>query len=331
MSLPPDRTPVIVGVGEILDKPNDIANGLEPLALMEQALRHAETDAGSDLLNKIDSLGLINQVTWPYTAMPAQLAARINATPARAFYGPVGGETPIRALHEAAARIARGESHIAAICGAEAQNTLDRARKSGIPLPWTPKPEKFDPPLRGADFVHAAALNIGAFMPVTIYPFYENATHALRTVGTFALLAAAAGCSGDDNPYKPTPAWSGKKANIPAPPSLPTTPIKNGDGTYTIYGAIHQLRSQLHSKDVTANPITITGYIVDSNVGRAPECAIHKTGKADPDNCTPEVPSFWIADNKGNTKGLEGPHRGLGAQLRRHLRRHEGLQQAQAR
>jgi hypothetical protein len=134
---------------------------------------------------------------------------------------------------------------------------------------------------------------------------HTMARHALRTVGTFALLAAAAGCSGDDNPYKPTPAWSGKKANIPAPPSLPTTPIKNGDGTYTIYGAIHQLRSQLHSKDVTANPITITGYIVDSNVGRAPACAIHKTGKGDPPNCDAEVPSFWIADNKGDTKGLK--------------------------
>ena len=178
MSLPAERTPVIVGVGEILDKHEDPANGLEPLALMEQALRHAESDAGANLLSRIDSLDLINQVTWPYTDMPAQLASRIGATPARAFYGPVGGESPVRALYEAAARIARGESLVAAICGAEAQNTLDRARKSGMHLNWTPKPEKFDPPLRGADFVHAAALNIGAFMPVTIYPFYENATAA---------------------------------------------------------------------------------------------------------------------------------------------------------
>jgi hypothetical protein len=133
---------------------------------------------------------------------------------------------------------------------------------------------------------------------------HTMARHALRTVGTVAALVAATACGGDDNPYKPAPAWSGKKANIPAPPSLPTTPIKNSDGTYTIYGAIHQLRSELHSKDVTANPITISGYIVDSNVGRAPACAIHKTGKGDPPNCDAEVPSFWIADNKGDTKGL---------------------------
>ena len=50
-------------------------------------------------------------------------------------------------------------------------------------------------------------------------------------------------------------------------------------------------------------PISITGYIVDSNIPRAPDCAVHKTGKKDPDNCNPEVPSFWIADDKGNTKG----------------------------
>ena len=37
--LAPDRTPVIVGIGEITDRPQDPAHGLEPLALMEQALR----------------------------------------------------------------------------------------------------------------------------------------------------------------------------------------------------------------------------------------------------------------------------------------------------
>ena len=128
---------------------------------------------------------------------------------------------------------------------------------------------------------------------------------AQHTLGIAVLLAIVAGCGGDDNPYKPQPAWSGKKANLPAPVAIPSTPLKAGDA-YTVYGAIHQLRSLLHSKDVTANPITITGYIVDSNVGRAPDCAIHKTGKADDEKkCTPapEIPSFWIADDKGNTKG----------------------------
>ena len=117
-----------------------------------------------------------------------------------------------------------------------------------------------------------------------------------------ALAGGTAGCGGEENPYKPEPAWSGKHASIPAPPPLPSTPIKQGDA-YTVYGAVHHLRSLLHGKDVTANPISITGYIIDSNIPRAPDCAVHKTGKKDPDNCSPEVPSFWIADDKGSTKG----------------------------
>ena len=126
----------------------------------------------------------------------------------------------------------------------------------------------------------------------------------LHMLGIAVLLAGAAGCGEEDNPYKPQPAWSGKKASLPPPAAPPSTPIKAGDA-YTVYGAVHQLRSLLHAKDVTANPISVTGYIVDSNLGRAPECAIHKTGKADPEKCATEVPSFWLADEKGNTKGLK--------------------------
>ncbi len=129
----------------------------------------------------------------------------------------------------------------------------------------------------------------------------KAAKFALGAVG-LAAFASAVACGGDDNPYKPAPAWSGRHASIPAPPTLPSTPIKAGDA-YTVYGAIHQLRSLIHSKEVTAQPITVVGYVVDSNIPRAPECAIHKTGKKDPDGCTPEVPSFWIADNKGDMKG----------------------------
>jgi hypothetical protein len=139
---------------------------------------------------------------------------------------------------------------------------------------------------------------------------------ALRVVSTIVLSSTpfVSSCGGEENPYNPQPAWSGKPANLPSPPTLPSTPIKEGD-SYTIYGAVHQLRSLLHGKDVTAQPITIVGYIVDSNIPRAPDCAVHKTGKKDPDNCPPpgpggeartiEVPSFWIADEKGNATGLK--------------------------
>ena len=121
--------------------------------------------------------------------------------------------------------------------------------------------------------------------------------------GLFSLAGSTlTGCGNGDEAYKPAPAWSGRKPNLPAPPALPNTPIKNGDA-YTVYGAAHQLRSSIHSKEVTSKDITIEGYIVDSNIPNAPACAIHKTGKKDDDNCKDvPIPSFWIADSKGETK-----------------------------
>ena len=64
--LPEDRIPVIVGVGEIVDRPKEIAAGLEPLALLEQALRRAEADSGGKLLGEIGSLDIVNFLSWRY-------------------------------------------------------------------------------------------------------------------------------------------------------------------------------------------------------------------------------------------------------------------------
>jgi hypothetical protein len=109
------------------------------------------------------------------------------------------------------------------------------------------------------------------------------------------------GCGQTDEPYKATPAFSGRRANLPAVPTLPAKAIKVGD-SYTVYGATHHLRSRVHNADVANKDLTITGYIVKTNLLEAPECAVHKTGKGDKDDCKAAVPAFWIADDKGDDK-----------------------------
>ena len=169
-----DRIPVIVGIGEITDRPADLMQGLEPLALMAAALKRADEDAGRDLLRSVDSLDVVNLVSWRYADAAQQLTERLGIAPHRAVYGPVGGESPVRYLHEAALRIARGESTVAAIAGAEAQSTVTKAMKAGCELPWTPP----DGPrsLRGPDYLHPLAVKLGVAMPVSVYPFYDAAT-----------------------------------------------------------------------------------------------------------------------------------------------------------
>src|SRR5947207_7959095 len=175
---PDDRIPVIVGVGEITDRPADLKSGLEPLTLLEEALKRAEADAGEKLLGDIQSLDVVSFLSWRYRDPEKQLAARIGANPAHLYYGPVGGESPIRYLHEAAQRIARGECSVAAVCGAEAQSTATKAQRAGVELPWTPFAHDVPEPKRGAAFQKPMAVKLGVFRPVTVYPFYEAATSA---------------------------------------------------------------------------------------------------------------------------------------------------------
>jgi acetyl-CoA C-acetyltransferase len=176
--IPDDRIPVIVGVGEIVDRPKEIAGGREPLTLLVEALRRAEEDCDGKLLGEIASLDIVNFLSWRYRDPERQLCERLGIKPAHAHYGPVGGESPIRYLHEAAQRIARGECGVAAVCGAEAQSTATKAERAGLTLPWTPFAHDVPEPKRGAAFQKPMAVKLGVFRPITVYPFYEAATSA---------------------------------------------------------------------------------------------------------------------------------------------------------
>jgi acetyl-CoA C-acetyltransferase len=175
---PEHRIPVIVGVGEIVDRPKEIADGLEPLALLEQALKRAEADSGAKLLGELGSLDVVNFLSWRYRDPEKLLADKLGAMPAHCYYGPVGGESSVRYLHEAAKRIARGECSVAAVAGAEAQSTATKAERGGITLPWTPFAHDVEEPKRGAVFQKPIAVQLGVFRPITVYPLYEAATSA---------------------------------------------------------------------------------------------------------------------------------------------------------
>jgi acetyl-CoA C-acetyltransferase len=173
-----DRIPVIVGAGEITDHPADLKSGLEPLSLLVEALRRAERDSGGKLLGEIESLDIVNFLSWRYRDPEIQLSDRLSIKPKHAYYGPVGGESPVRYLHQAAQRIARGECSVAAVCGAEAQSTATKAERAGVTLPWTPFAHDVPEPKRGAAFQKPMAVKLGVFRPITVYPFYEAASSA---------------------------------------------------------------------------------------------------------------------------------------------------------
>jgi hypothetical protein len=89
-----------------------------------------------------------------------------------------------------------------------------------------------------------------------------------------------------------TPAVS---AGFPPVPVLPARAERAGDA-FTVWGASLALRSRYQRSSVTERPITITGWIVRTNLAEAPRCAVHAGGVADPPGCTAPVPAFWIGD-----------------------------------
>jgi hypothetical protein len=125
----------------------------------------------------------------------------------------------------------------------------------------------------------------------------------VAAVAASVFLSTAIGCGAEEEPYKPKPVVSGKKATLPAVPTLPQKNKKQGDA-YTVYGVTHDLRSKVHVEDVNGKKLSIVGYIVKVNYEAAPKCAVHKTGKGDPADCKSPLPTFSIADDKGETKDM---------------------------
>ena len=95
--------------------------------------------------------------------------------------------------------------------------------------------------------------------------------------------------------YEPHPAWAGRPAAIEDPPTIPADAQRVGDA-YTIYGALRALHA-IDSHELLAHDITVVGFIVDTNIARAPKCALHHTGHADPEGCVTEIPTFTISDD----------------------------------
>lgn len=178
MSLSPDQIPVIAGVGEITDRSRDCTPAMEPLRLMAEAAHRADGEARG-LLRDVDSIDIVGLVSWRYENPTEQLCDLLHVKPARAVYGEVGGESPVRFLHQAAQRIARGESSIALFLGAEAQYAVNNAKRANIEPPWTPYAVNAPRFKRAADYVHPLAIRQGVAWPVNVYPFYEvAAAHA---------------------------------------------------------------------------------------------------------------------------------------------------------
>jgi hypothetical protein len=166
----PRQIPVIVGVGESIDR----ENLKEPRALLIEAVRAAALEAPG-ILQQVDSIDVVAIHSWRYQDIAQVVARELGLNVVRAVESVPGGEKPIRLLGEAAERIVDGSSRAALLCGAEAARTRARALQTGTALDWGPTDTNAKA-LTALDFVTAQAARYQLVQPTQVYPLYENAT-----------------------------------------------------------------------------------------------------------------------------------------------------------
>ena len=177
----PHRIPVIIGTGQINDRPATGAEGLDSLGLMIAAAKAAGEDAGSDLLARTDWLGVVNQISFPKLTgtLVRGLSEALGIKPdfARETPSPTG-DSPILFINEAANAIGEGKASIALIVGAEALRTAGmRKKEAALAAKDGPAKKKGPYPPRTPPTPEPRHL-YGLITPTDVYPLFENAARA---------------------------------------------------------------------------------------------------------------------------------------------------------
>lgn len=168
-----DTTPILIGVGQITQREVDPREALDPMQMMTEAAKRAVEDAqaGPALLANIDRIAVVRSLSIAEPNPGAALGASLGIAPKETSYSKVGGNTPQMLVNEFAELIAVGQVNMALLAGVEVLDTLTRAAKQGIELPFRMAP--LGPEDR--DGSTPQELEHGLYFPINTYPLFENA------------------------------------------------------------------------------------------------------------------------------------------------------------
>ncbi len=223
-------TPVVIGVGQVVQRTPDLERTLEPTALSAEALRRAAADAGgtADLLAAADVVYAEPSASWAYRDHAGAVAELVGATDAATVQtSQYGGDGAQLALNDAAQQVVDGSAHVVLVSGAEAGSTVAALQKVGRDPAWTQQPDDAAPDReigidRSANNEVETGVGLGA--PIYVYALIESALrgaagedvdeHQHRIADLWARGSEVAA----DNPYAwdPTPR-SAEEIATPAP------------------------------------------------------------------------------------------------------------------
>lgn len=172
MSLDP-RTPVLVGAGQVNQRADNPA--VEPVDLIADAAREA---ADPRVLAALDSIRVVNLLSWRYRDPGLLVGRRIGAESASTQYTGIGGNTPQSLINQTCLDIRQGRADAVLLAGGETWRTRMRLRAKGLRPEWTKQDESVPiPPGAGADVPMSGPADerIGLDRPSFVYPLFEQA------------------------------------------------------------------------------------------------------------------------------------------------------------
>ena len=181
MSALDPRTPVLVGVGQVTNRSDEL---VDPIALAAEATRRALVDSGAAGL-AVDTVAMPG-VLAPRTEHPAhRLASSLGLSPRRLLSSTIGGNTPQWLVGVLGTDIVEGRCDVALVAGAEAGASARAARKQGIDARPTAEPTGEDTEIGDTRLgVSGAEVTAGVAPPPFLYPILESAVarHAGRSL-----------------------------------------------------------------------------------------------------------------------------------------------------
>ena len=172
-----------MGAGQVSQRLDDPTQAREPIDLLADAARAADADTGgpNSLLAALDTIAVVDMVSWKYPDPGALLGRRLGVEPRTTITTTVGGNSPQLLVNAVATMITDGEARAVLVGGAEAVYTRWRARRE--PKAWLEWTRANDPPCAHVlgdprpgtkDFEMAHT----AVAPTHIYPLLETAVRA---------------------------------------------------------------------------------------------------------------------------------------------------------
>ena len=132
--------PVLVGVGQVLQRLDDPREAAEPLEMMVAALQQAGQDCGvPKLLQRADSI-YVPRGAWRYGDPGREIARRLGSAPAETVGTPYGGNFSQACVIDAARQIQAGRRGVVLVAGAENGRSAGQAQRQGVELRETEAP-----------------------------------------------------------------------------------------------------------------------------------------------------------------------------------------------